>query len=321
MVFQDCIGSLPLGRAGYYRRLVKTRSYLYLLVAGALAPMVVFAVVAALLLLQHEREIVERDAVGGARAAMSAVDAHLRASIVALETLAASKNLESGDIAAFHAESQRVLRTQPGWVNIGLASAAKMQLFNAIYALGKPEPLDRSSAEDESFAAVLRGAKAGVSSVAAGTAVRSPTVRVRVPVAYGGEVRYVISAPLNLKYLIDLLQAHRLPEDWVIVLVDRQKSIIAQIPARPAGTSAPDSLKQAIERSPEGWFQGVSPEGRSGYTAYVTSQLSGWVLGIAIPADALEASAQRTWAILGAGVVLAGAVGMLLASLIARRMP
>ena len=77
----------------------------------------------------------ERDAIGRAHAAMSAVDAHLRGSIASLEILAASKSLESGDIAAFHAESQRVLRTQPAWVNIGLASAAKIQLANAVYWL------------------------------------------------------------------------------------------------------------------------------------------------------------------------------------------
>jgi len=68
---------------------VTLRLRLYLLVAGALAPMAVAAVVAALLLLDHERDTIERDALGRARAAMSAVDAHLRGSIAALETLAA----------------------------------------------------------------------------------------------------------------------------------------------------------------------------------------------------------------------------------------
>lgn len=295
---------------------MKLRSHLYLLIAGALSPMVVFVVIAAVLLLEHERETMERDAIGRARGAMSAVDAHLRASIVALETLAASKDLERGDVAAFHAETQRVLRTQPGWVNIDLASAAKEQLADAVYALGKPAPF---SADDESFTAVLRGAKAGVSGVAVGSAVRSPTVRVRVPVTRDGEVRYVISAPLNLKVLADLLQAQRLPEDWVIVLVDREKRVIVRIPAVAAGTPVSDSLREAIDREPEGWFRGRTIEGRSTYTPYVTSQLSGWVLGIAIPAATVEAGARRTFEIMGVGVLLAFVIGALLAWLIARR--
>lgn len=296
---------------------MKLRSPLYLLVAGALTPMVVFALVAALLLLKHERGIMERDAIGHARAAMRAVDSHLRSSIASLETLATSSNLESGKIEAFHAESQRVLRAQPGWVNIGLATPAKIQLSNAVYAFGKPEPF--VTGDDESFAAVVRTAKAGMGGVAAGAAVRSPTVRVRVPVIIGGEVRYVISAPLNLKYLTDLLRAERLPEAWAIVLVDREKRVIARIPAAPAGTPAPDEFREAIGRSPEGWFQGRAPEGRSIYTPYVTSQLSGWALGIAIPASDAEAGARRVLAMLAAGLVSAVALGGVLSWLIARR--
>jgi hypothetical protein len=290
------------------------------MVAAALAPMVILAVVATLLLQRHERETLERDAIGRARAAMAAVDGHLRASIVSLETLAALRNLESGDIAAFHAESQRVLRTQPGWVNIGLASAAKVQLSNAVYAFGKPEPFATTS-DDDSFAAVVRTARAGIGSVSPGTAVRSPTVRVRIPVSYGGEVRYVISAPLNLKHLADLLEAPRSPEEKVTVLVDRGKRVIVRVPAAPAGSPAPDELREAIERSPEGWFRSVSPEGRPTFTSYVTSPLSGWALGISLPADAVEAGARRSLTVLLAGVLAALAAGCLLAWLIARRLP
>jgi hypothetical protein len=290
------------------------------MVAGALAPMLVVAIVATLLLQRHERETLERDAIGRARAAMAAVDGRLRASMVSLETLAASRNLESGDIAAFHAESQRVLRTQPGWVNIGLASSARVQLSNAVYAFGKPEPFTATS-DDESFAAAVRTASARIGSVSPGSAVRSPTVRVRVPVSYGGEVRYVISAPLNLKHLADLLETPRSPAETVTVLVDREKRVIVRVPAAPAGSPAPDELREAIERSPEGWFRSVSPEGRPTFTSYVTSPLSGWALGITLPADAVEAGARRSLAILVAGVLAALAAGCLLAWLIARRLP
>jgi len=288
---------------------------LYLLVAGALTPMAILAILVALALIQNERETVERDAIGRAHAAMSAVDAHLRGSIGSLEILAASKNLEAGDIAAFHQESQRVLRVQPAWVNIGLASSDRVQLFNAVYALGKPEPLD---VDDDSYNAVLRSAIPVIGDVKAGTAVRSPTVRVRVPVAYQGALRYVLSAPLNLKHFAALLDAQRLPKDWIITLVDRDKRVIVRIPAVAAGVQASDSFREAIEHSPEGWFQGHTAEGRPTYMSYVTSSLSGWVLGITVPAATVEAEAQRTFAMLGAGVLLAFAIGMLLAWLIAK---
>jgi hypothetical protein len=296
---------------------MKLRSRLYLLVAGALTPMAVFAIVVALLLVQHERETLERDAVALARAAMSAVDAHLRGSIASLQSVATSKALEAGDFAAFHAESQRVLRTQPAWVNLSLVSAEKLVISNAVYALGKPEPL---APVEESFNVVVRTARPAIGNVMAGVVVQSPTVRVRVPVVYGDKVRYTLSAPLNLKYLADnLLKAQRLPEGWVITLVDRDTRVIARLPAVATGLQEADDFRDATKGSLEGWFQGRSMEGRTTYTSYVRSQLSGWVLGIAIPAETVEAGARSTFATLGIGVLAAFAIGMLLAWLIGSR--
>jgi hypothetical protein len=294
---------------------MKLRSNLFILVVAALAPMLVFAMVAAQLLLRHERQTMEREAIGRARAVMSAVDAHLRASVAALETLAGSKTLEAGDIRAFHAESQRVLRTQPAWVNIGLISSSKLQLSNAVYAFGGPSDIAR---DDASLAAALRG-QVAIGDVVAGTAVRSPTARIRIPVAYGGEVRYVLSAPLNLKTLVEILQAQQVPEDWAITLVDRDRHIIVRTPAVPAGTPESDSFHEAVEREPQGWFHGRTLERRNSYTAYVTSALSGWVLAIAIPEATVEADARHAFVIMSLGVIVALAIGALLSWLIERR--
>lgn len=295
------------------------RSRLFLLVAGTLLPMAVATVAAAMLLLDHEREMVERDAMGRARAAMSAVDAHLRGSIAALETLADSKSLAAGDIQAFHAESQRVLRTQPAWMNIGLATADKVQLSNAVYNLGKPEPFT-AAVDEESFDTVVRTARPAVGSVAAGTVVQRPTPRVRVPVVVGGEVRYVMSAPLNLPPLSALLQAQNMPEGWFIGLIDREHRVIVRLPAVPAGVPASDSFREATGRAPEGWFLGRTLEGRQTYTAYVTSALSGWMLGVGIPASEVEAEARIMLSMLAAGLAVSLAAGLLLAWLVARRL-
>jgi hypothetical protein len=298
---------------------VTLRSRLILLVAGALLPMAAAALVAAHLLLEHQHAALERDALGRARAAMSAVDAHLRGSIAALETLAASKSLAAGDLRAFHAETQQVLRTQPAWVNVGVASPERISLANAVYNLGKPEPF--GSIDDQSFEEALTSGRSVVGSVAAGTVVQQPTVRVRTPVRRKGEVRYVISAPHNLEHIAAVLEAQRLPPGWVISLVDRHKATIARLPAVPAGVPASDHFRAAIERKPEGWFFGRTMEGRLTYTAYVTSELSGWSLGVGIPASVVEADEGRTYGILLAGLVAALLASALMAWLIARRDP
>jgi hypothetical protein len=295
------------------------RSHLYLAVAGALLPMAVFAAAAALILVQDESRAIEREALGRARSAMTAIDAHLAASIDALESLATSPALEAGDLRAFHAESQRVLRTQPAWANVGLATPDRIQLANAIYAFGKPETL--APADAPSFVAAVRNRRPGVGSVAPGTAVRNPTARLRVPVVYNEEVRYVLSAPLNLKYLVELLQAQDLPPGWAIGLSDRERQIVTRIPLAAAGVPVSDAMREALRRGDQGWFRSRTMEGAPAYTAYVTSPFSGWVLGIAVPERVVEGESKRAYTLIAFGLAASLALGLLIAGFAARKIP
>jgi len=291
------------------------RPRLILIVVVTLAPVVVCAVAAALPLLEHERRVMERDAIGRARSAMSAVDAHLNGTLLALRTLASSRNLEAGDLAAFHAETQRALKGDPAWVNIGLLAPNRGVLLNAVYAFGKPEPLPP---QDDSLQVTANGTRVGFGNVRVGNVVRNPTVRLTVPITYDGELRYLLTAPLNMKRVAEVLQAQRLPESWTITVLDREKRVIASLPAQATGTDAPEDLRKAIERSPEGWMRGGGPDGAV-YTAHVTSDLSGWVLAIGVPPSYVEADARRSVTILWVGVVLALVVGIAFAGAVAPR--
>jgi PAS domain S-box-containing protein len=281
-----------------------------------LAPVVLFAVVSAALLVQHERRTIEREAIGRTRAAMSAIDAALLGHITTLKALVASKNLVTGNLEAFHEESQRILRTQPEWQNIGLATAAKKQLSDAILPYGKHAPF---GGDEVAFDEAVRTRRPVIGDVTGDSAIRMETVRVRVPMVLGGEVRYVLSVPLKLESLAELLQAQKLPHDWVIGLADRKLEIIVRIPSVAPGTPASESFRTAVAESPEGWFRGSTLEGKETYTPYVTSQLSGWVLGIAIPAATVNRGAWRTFALTATGVALALAMALGLAWFIGRR--
>ena len=290
------------------------RTRLILIVAVTLAPVLVCAIFAAQPLLEHERRVMERDAVGRARSAMSAIDAHLNGTLLSLRTLAASRNLESGDLAAFHAETQRVLKADPAWVNVSLISPSRQVLLNAVYAYGNPEP---PPPQNDSLEATANGTRVAVGGVRAGSVVRNPTVRVNLPVAVKGAPGYVLVAPLNLKQLAEVLQAQKLPDSWAITLVDRDKQVIAAVPQIPTGAAAPESIAKAIERSPEGWMRGGVPDAAL-YTAHVTSDLSGWVLAIGVPPAYVEADARRSITILWVGVVLALLVGIAFAGALAK---
>ncbi len=292
------------------------RSQLNLLALGVLAPFVVLAGLAAFLLVQQGRTAMEAEAIGRVRATVSAADAELKGHIATVEALAASRSLENGDLRAFHDEMVRVLRTEPRWLNIGLASAAGERLADAVVPLGNQlEPLvDRAS-----FDRAVRTGKPQVGSVALGAAVKVQSVRVRVPVILDGKVRYVISVPLRLELFEELLREQRVPENWVIALVDADRRFIARIPSQPPGAPISPSFSEALDRSAEGFFRGQTVEGFQTYTPYATSAFIGWVVGIAIPQSIVEAGARNAATVLGAGLALALAAALGLSWWIGRR--
>jgi signal transduction histidine kinase/CheY-like chemotaxis protein len=289
---------------------------LSLLVVGTVAPVLLLAVVAGVLLVRHERNTMEEEAIGRTRSAMSAVDALLRGHLTTLQALAASRALEAGNIRAFYEETRRVLRAQPEWLNVGLASADGIQLFDAVRPFGTETPLTGDLASYR--LAVERGMPV-IGDVDEGIVVPDPSVRIRLPVVLKGSVRYVLTLPLKPDAFSDVLRAQRLPESWVIALVDRNRRFIARLPPMAPGRAVAESFRAAIERSPNGWFPGSTLEGTRTYTPYVTSELSGWVLGIAIPARSVEAAATRTFFGFAAGIATVLALALLLGWYMARR--
>lgn len=286
---------------------------LSLLVAVAIAPVLVLAVAAGILLVRHERQTMQQEAIGRTQSAMSAVDAEIRGHFTAMQALAASKALELGDIATFHEEAQRVLRGQSDWRTVRLALATETPLFDAAVALGaEAVPVSDLS----SFRLAVARRQPVISDVDTSA---QPVVHLRMPVVQDGVVRYVITVQVEPDSFNDVLRAQRVPESWVIALVDRNRRFIARIPPLPASTAVSESFRAAINRSPSGWFQGLTIEGTRTYTPYVTSEPSGWVLGIAIPGSTVDAAANRTVIGMAGGLAAVLALALLLSWILARR--
>jgi len=270
-----------------------------------MTPLVIAAAAAGIVLVRHERDTIERDAIGRARATMTAVDAELRGAISSMNILVSSKHLQAGDLRAFHEEARRVLASQPYWLNVGLVSATKTQLFNAILPFGSPAP---NAADQGTLDEVIRTGKLAIGNVATGPAITVPSVRIQMPIIRDGAVRYVLSVPLKLELFTEILRAQKVPAEWVIVLVDRNRRFIARIPPRPPGDPISDSFRAALDRAPDGFFRGQTVEGVPTYTPYVTSASSGWVLGIAVPQSIINAGVIRLAAMLSAGLAAALAI-------------
>ena len=287
---------------------------LSLLVAVAIAPVLVLAVAAGVLLVRHERQTMKEEAIGRTQSAMSAVEADIRGHFAALQALVASRSLEDGDTAAFYEETRRVLRGRSHWLTVRLALATETPLFDALVPLGNEQDPVRDLT---SFRLAVATRQPVISDV--DTSAQPPVVRLRMPVMVDGVVRYVVTVRMAPDAFSGVLQAQRVPESWIIALVDRNRRFIARIPPLPAGTLVSESFRTAINRSPSGWFAGQTIEGVRTYTPYVTSEPSGWVLGIAIPASTVDAAANRTLIGMGAGLAAVLALALVLCWYMSRR--
>jgi signal transduction histidine kinase len=271
----------------------------------------ILAVVVAVLVVKQERDTLRDAAVDRVVAVMSAIDAELRGSLATLQALAESAQLEKGDLAAFHAEASRILRAHPDWLDYTLAFPDGTRISSSAAA---PGTQTLSVVDRESFDRAVTRGEAAVGSLALGPDGRRWGIPIRMPVLREGAVQYVLTAVLRPDAFADLLRAQRLPEGWVVAIADRNGGIIGRLPPVPPGQQASESWRAELARAPQGWFRGRTIEGRETYTPYVTSMLSGWALGIAIPAEAVDAAAWRSlWLVLAMLLLASGtAVGFAL---------
>lgn len=298
---------------------LRLRTGLLLLVLATALPLLAFALLASALVVKHQQDNYAAAVKDRNRAFMSAVDAELKGTIVTLEALTAHRSLAKGDLQSFHEAMLAVLSTQPSWFNIALLAPDGRQLVNA--ALPWRRDPTASAEQSESLAAVLRTKAPAIGHVMFGGRpfANRAGIPVRVPVLHNGEIAYVLTAMVKPEIFEALIKQQRLPAGWVSGLVDADGRFIARVPAKPVGSVASHDYLQAVLAAHEGWYRGRTVEGMDAYTAHVTSDLSNWTVGFAIPASQVLGGAQRAAWLMGGGVLLSLALAVAIALWLGRR--
>jgi signal transduction histidine kinase/ActR/RegA family two-component response regulator len=293
------------------------RSHLFLLALAAVVPVLAFAVAVSFLLIEQGREVIRNAAMDRARAMLTAIDAELRGSIRTLEALATSRALEASDLQAFHTESVRVLASQPSWSSINISLPFNLQqVANTARPFGYSLQalVDKASAEQ-----VVRTGKPVVGSIASGALLPRPLAAVRVPVLRQGTVAYILTALVQPESFESLIRQQKLPDGWVIGIVDAKGLFVARLPRRDSGSQVSGEFLAAMHGAQQGWYRGTTVEGSDVYTAHMTSEFSNWTVGLAIPAGFVEGGARRTMWVLGLGALASVLLALLVAMLIGRR--
>jgi signal transduction histidine kinase/ActR/RegA family two-component response regulator len=279
------------------------RSKLLLLAAVGVVPMLILSFVLGYFLIDRARETFREAALERDQTLLTAVDARLLGYLGTLRALAASSSLEGGDLQAFHEEARRVLGSQSDWRNILLLDPAGQQLLNLRYPY-RAQPPAETQLDNPGFLQVLRTRKPFIGNLNPGPVSGLPGIAVRMPVVYGEELRYVLEFVVEPAALVKLMQAQGYPSTWAAALADRTGRFIARLPAPPTGNEVSPDVRDRIQRGAEGWLRGRTLEGRDAYTAFKTSELTGWTVGLAIPSPEVNAAAYRASAYMALGTLV-----------------
>ncbi|HET9471557.1 MAG TPA: ATP-binding protein [Usitatibacter sp.] len=295
---------------------MRLRTRLFLLVAGTVVPLVSLALFLGVLLVDHERQIFRQGAIDRNRAVMSAVDAEIHGHVTTLQALSAFRSIAAGDLPAIHDAAKRVLATQRNWQQLMLSAPDGTTLVDGTHEFGAALP------PDPDLPSLLKAVDQKTAAV--GNVVLSPRagtygIPIRLPIVRGGVVTFVLTAIVHPAQFQFLIEAQKLPPEWVSGLVDRDGHFIARVPGRSNAESASPEFLAQTGSGFEGWYRGLTVEGLDTFTAFRRSTETGWSIGLAIPSRIVFASATRALWVLVLGTIVALAVALGFAWWMSRR--
>jgi hypothetical protein len=295
------------------------RRHLVILAALTILPLLVFTTWTVLEMHREERARAERALTETARALRLAVDGELAATVAALDALATSRDLDSGNLSAFYAQASLLQQRHPGWTTIALTEPGGKEILNVLRPLGATLPPGGGDPED--VRRVVAIAKPVIGDAFVGPLSGSWVLAIRVPVIRSRQVRYVLTAMVLTSELRDVLLGQRLSPEWIGTILDRKRTIIARTRGEEQfiGQPASDRLLAASARASEGWYRGLTKEGTSTYSAFSRSPFTGITVALGVPSHLIEAPLERSlWRIAGSGILVL-ALGVAVAVFFAAR--
>ncbi|HEX2531264.1 MAG TPA: PAS domain S-box protein [Burkholderiaceae bacterium] len=293
------------------------RRWLILLVIACVLPAMVAATFLIYRAFQHDHAQQELTTIHTARALMQAVDRELSSAQGALQTLATSPSLASGDLAGFYAEATQALRGAPG-INFRLSDASGQQLLNTLQPFGSPLP---QHGNPEQLRSVFETGRPMVSDLYVGPVVKRPLISVDVPVVRDNRVVYDLSMGFSTDRLAEILRRQRLPADWVGSIFDSRGVIVARTHAldQYLGQQGSLPLVRRMRDVAEGSVDVVTLEGVPVSAGFSRSAVSDLTLAIGVPRSVLAKELVISIGLGVLGTILLLATGLVLAKLIGNR--
>jgi hypothetical protein len=246
---------------------MQIRSYLFLMAAGILVPVIIASGLALNMLQDAEKAAALRGLNEAARGVSLMVDRELYSAEAALQVLAASPALARHDLPAFYREAKTASRGATGWTL--LLDRNGDQLINTSVPFGSALPKCF-------YAPIMQQIMASQATI----------------------VSDLLSSPTS-KFSTDhfnrLVTAVNAPPGWLVAIVDGKGRFIAR--SRNAdqlvGKPARAELVAAARRAANGQIRHSTLENVDSYDVFTHSKLSGWTVAVAAPVELIERLARH----------------------------
>ena len=268
------------------------RFWLTCLVIGCVLPAALGSVFLFTISYQQQRTILERNTIATARALMQAIDAELFGLQSALQVLASSQRLASGDLFGFHRKASEALPNMGGNY-IVVTDSTGQQRLNTLKPFGDPLPQLPLSAKGRR---VFDTGEPVISDFFVAPDIGQSAITLEVPVFSNGKVIYSLAMGIFADRLGDILRRQNLPPDWITAIYDSSGTIAARThkPEHYVGGKGSASFLRTSAEVSEGVTEVNSLEGIPVLSAFNRSPRSGWAIGIGIPKTALTENLWRS---------------------------
>jgi signal transduction histidine kinase/CheY-like chemotaxis protein len=264
---------------------------------------------------RQQQSLIDRQNVEQARAVGEAIDEEVGRTIAALNVLTLLEPIDDADKTHFAQIASRMLPLHSGWQSIRLIGPSLQVLATTD---SSPEP--HVVANPDWVRAIFGSGHPAVSDARQDPATGRWVVNIGVPVLRGGTVRHVLSARVFTQVFGEILARQTAPAGGVLTVIDATPKIIARTrnEERYLGTPpSPDFIVHS-RGSTTGTWRARMLEGTPSYSAWSRSDLTGWTIGLALPADAVDGPVRRSFGTLIAAAVITLTTGFVIALLMTR---
>jgi len=241
---------------------------------------------------RQQQAILERNTIATARALMQAIDAELFGVQSALQVLAASQRLASGDLASFYRQANEALPNIAGNY-IVITDSTGQQRLNTLKPFGASLPKVLLSAQARQ---VFEHGQPTISDFSVVADIGRSAITLEVPVRLDGKVVYSLAMGIFADRLAEILRRQSIPPEWIAAVLDSSGTIAARThsPERFVGErGSPGFLLRSADRA-EGVTEADTLEGIPVLSAFSRSPRSGWTIAIAIPKSTLSVDLWRS---------------------------